>query len=1292
MATNGIEILINVAAQQGIATLDEFTKILSDAAGKAKGLSGSIDGLDAALVSVAKGGMSAEDMAAKLVTTLEDFGIQVKDADVLASTLEKTLTGLGVSGAKAASGVDLATKANESLAGSSDTATAAVDRESSALARSAAAADLQASAMKGAAASRTSSLMAEQVATADLGKGYTRMASTAGLATPALMKAATWAGLGLAGLAYEGIKQYTLFNKLITQTITQAGIAPSKMGFLSGLAESVAKSTGQHLNDVANTIYRVASGTASWNSGLGATNKQLSNIVTTVSKLNVVGGLASGAESEQASRVVTALVNANIRGVGKDPVRAAALVNAVVGSGDMRYADLVPGIGRGLLASAVANNVTAQDTMAWVATLTSQGTTASVAGNYVKTGINLVMHPSAQGVQALAMLGIKPGELENLAQGPGGMTAALSTLKAGMNQLNPGNAATFFFHKAGEAYPGGTGLKGAVAKLQTWSAGELSPQFIKDWEANKLTPLEHTQAADLILTKAFGGSKQFATVAGVINNLSLYKGIQSHITAENTPGYFNAQYRRTAATPSQQFKVMGQHIMVDLVNIGKTLTPLGLTFGHIISGVIGALTKFKGVLYSFALIAGGLLAAAGYGKLAELGTHLSPLIGAGYNRLGVMAGKDSAFTKSMLGRANSGGAHFLNIYDTHKSKILSKLGGDAINAGFMPSGGVGAAALSADGAAVETSVNRGNLLLAEIATNTRMTAGAAEAGSLGGGGGMSGVGGGKGALFKDSRTGRWTQRLSSGRTTFISNAEAMGKGRYLRYPQGDIKDITNLERNGRVPWTSGMNGPMFYDGNGRLRAPSSTGVTADNAWISANKRAAESPLMLNAGSPIGTAASDARLAPTIVSDVAKTGGMLAGAGEMLGGLAGGPMGMMAMMAAPVIVSALTPVFGKLGSLLGGWLSGGSQSTFHPNLHNPLDTQQASAKVSKKLAALRQFQTKNAKGKWVRNNDAFLANPVGYRDALKKYQLATHTYQGSVKNSKTTIPLAISDLYGSASHLFAQDLGISKRISSSHIGSDAYIRGLITDEPRMTQLASQLPPLMRASVMNMMYGRHRNSQGRWVGHGPAHYADWSDFSKIIKGQKTWAHGVFGDFSGSSAQSQGKLSGMGAALIAGGYFNTKDYLSKNTSDMNRFLNNKHNTVAEVAQTLPGYAHKMHIAVMKDNTALLQKNLPADARKYYQDQKNISDEQLKKTDALIREMRAAAKDTHLAGESVSKLSEQISAHIKKSGLSKDIADAISAALSPYIKNPTVLGTSGPVGRTKPNPTLTGANSFGL
>jgi hypothetical protein len=143
MATNGIEILINVAAQQGIATLDEFTKILSDAAGKAKGLSGSIDGLDAALVSVAKGGMSAEDMAAKLVTTLEDFGIQVKDADVLASTLEKTLTGLGVSGAKAASGVDLATKANESLAGSSDTATAAVDRESSALARSAAAADLQ---------------------------------------------------------------------------------------------------------------------------------------------------------------------------------------------------------------------------------------------------------------------------------------------------------------------------------------------------------------------------------------------------------------------------------------------------------------------------------------------------------------------------------------------------------------------------------------------------------------------------------------------------------------------------------------------------------------------------------------------------------------------------------------------------------------------------------------------------------------------------------------------------------------------------------------------------------------------------------------------------------------------------------------------------------------------------------------------------------------------------------------------------------------------------------------------
>ena len=726
---NALQILIDVLTSQGITSLNDLTKVLTSTMDVTDDLTGSVDELDASLTGIAKSGMSARAMAAQMVTALEDFGVEVGDADELVNVLSTSLTKLGVAGKEAGTGVDLATKANEELAGSADVATAAVERQSISVKTLAIDSAATASAVKGLQVGMASSAIAHDAAIANLGEGYTRLTGLASMATPALMKAATWAGIGLAGLAYEGIKQYTQFNKLITQTITQAGVAPSKMGFLTNLAESVAKSTGQGLDDVANSIYRASSGTASWNAGLGATKKQLTDIVTTVSKLNVVGGIASGAESEQSSRVITALINSNIRGVGRNPLAAASLVNAVVGSGDIRYSDLVPAVGRGLLASAVANNLSAKDALAWVDTLTSQGTTGSVAGNYVKTGINLLAHPSAQGVDALSMLGIKPGELENLMTGPGGLTSALSTLKAGMTHLDPSSMAKYFFHEAGAVYPGGSGLAGAVAKLQTWSAGELSPKFISDWEKNQLTPQEQTQATDLILTKAFGGSKQFATIAGVINNLGLFKGIEAHITSEDSPGYFNRQYARTAATPSQQFKRMGQNLLVDLVNIGKTLTPIALTLGHVMTSVIDGLSKFKGAIYGFVGLAATLLAAVGIGKIAELGTHLATVVGAGYSRLGIMAGEDSKFTQAMNTKANGGRFPFLNIYKTHRGKLLSKLGGDSIN------GLQGDSSLSPDGTALNTTLTESRGLLQQIVTNTGITARAVEEGDVTGGGG-----------------------------------------------------------------------------------------------------------------------------------------------------------------------------------------------------------------------------------------------------------------------------------------------------------------------------------------------------------------------------------------------------------------------------------------------------------------------------------------------------------------------------------------------------------------------------
>ena len=141
-----------------------------------------------------------------------------------------------------------------------------------------------------------------------------------------------------------------------------------------------------------------------------------------------------------------------------------------------------------------------------------------------------------------------------------------------------------------------------------------------------------------------------------------------------------------------------------------------------------------------------------------------------------------------------------------------------------------------------------------------------------------------------------------------------------------------------------------------------------------------------------------------------------------------------------------------------------------------------------------------------------------------------------------------------------------------------------------------------------------------------------------------------------------------------------MALNTSEMKHFLDNKHNTVAEAARWLPAYAHKYAVEALADNKALATKNLPADARKFYQEQRAQAEEGLRKTDAMIREIRAAAKDTHLSGESVDKLARQNAAALVSSGLSQDIANDIAKALSPYIKGVVVQGTSGGTTRTVP------------
>jgi hypothetical protein len=508
-------------------------------------------------------------------------------------------------------------------------------------------------------------------------QALTRM-SAAG--TPAIFKAATWSLFGIGGIAYAGIKQYMQFNQAITQSITQAGQDPKRFEFLSQTALDISKQTGAAINDVAASIYRVSSGTAGWNKGLGATKSQLKDIATQVSTLNVLGNVPGGAASEQSSRVITALLTANLKDVGRDPKKAGALLNATVGAGDIRMPELISAAGRGLFTSAKVVGASAKDTLAWLDLLTSFGTTGAVAGTYVNHALNLLAQPSKQGMMALGMIGIKPGEVQALMSGQGGIASAANFINQKMMQFMP----VPNYPK----YQGKTGREGALAWLQSQGINNVPQKLINDWISKGLTPQESQWIRSFMFVKTFGGAKQLVPIATLLNNVSQYEGIQGAMGAKNNQTAYNAAAARALNTPSQQMHKLLNTLKADLIGVGKAITPAFLVALKGLTLFVHLLTAFKPVLYALVSGIGILLLTAARAKGAELLKGSYSIMGSAYvmndkiwKTLGkILPGKLGKYADLQIGR---GGAAFRARYQEKADMAMVAAGKDILTGASM---------------------------------------------------------------------------------------------------------------------------------------------------------------------------------------------------------------------------------------------------------------------------------------------------------------------------------------------------------------------------------------------------------------------------------------------------------------------------------------------------------------------------------------------------------------------------------------------------------------------------------
>lgn len=441
--------------------------------------------------------------------------------------------------------------------------------------------------------------------------------------------AATFAaGIGIAG---ESIDQYMKYQKSMTQLVSQAGLSAKRLPAIMQGGLNIGKSTGLDFNDIANQLYRIVSAT----SGLKETNKQILALGKSAADVAVLFNVAPGAPTEQVARLFGSLSNASRSGklqdTGGSPAGMAALLNAAVGTGDIRGQDLIGALGRGVLQSGEAVHAKLPDILSWLDLSTRLGAQPSTSGTLIAHSLQQIATPSEQGTKAEEMVGIQQGDLQHILSKQG-IGPAVQYLMSSFSKFNPvGNYPT-----TGGAAPG---RASAVTQLQDWG---MDPKLMAAFESGNMTKSQTADLQQFMLTKIFGGARQEIPILSIAENPQLFAAIENQIKAQANANVYNKDLKTALGTPSQQLEIGMRNIQAYSIELGKDLTPYLVKFVHgivdaakflaankpLLVGLVGALGVFAAV--GTAVWAGGKIAKT----ITELGKFFKLLGGISDAHLG----------------------------------------------------------------------------------------------------------------------------------------------------------------------------------------------------------------------------------------------------------------------------------------------------------------------------------------------------------------------------------------------------------------------------------------------------------------------------------------------------------------------------------------------------------------------------------------------------------------------------------------------------------------------------------
>lgn len=376
--------------------------------------------------------------------------------------------------------------------------------------------------------------------------------------------------LGLAGasavVGVASVKMAADFQQATNQLITSAGESRAQIDLVrKGLLE-MSTQVGSSATELAKGMYLVESAGFHGAAGLQ------------VLKAATQGAKAEGANFETVANAVTSAMN-SYKVPASQAVNVTDALVATVAAGKMRMEDLAGAIG-GVLPVAAAAHLSLSEVGGAMATMSAQGTPASVAATYLRQTIGQLENPSKKARNEMTALGLSALDIsQNL--GARGLTGTLDLLvKAIESKMGP---------------------QGVVMLNSLRKAGDNSEKF--QAALNELPPAAQTYVG--ALSTMVGGVK---TMQAALQLSGPHLEDFRRNTEKVAAGAKNAGKDVAGWDIVQQN--FNQKMALLQANLSKLAIELGMKLIPAIEATVGWMTRHKNIVVTLAAIIGGVLVAS----------------------------------------------------------------------------------------------------------------------------------------------------------------------------------------------------------------------------------------------------------------------------------------------------------------------------------------------------------------------------------------------------------------------------------------------------------------------------------------------------------------------------------------------------------------------------------------------------------------------------------------------------------------------------------------------------------